>query len=464
MGDLQGRWSRLGFVAALVIVAFVQLDQFARTLRWHGRLRAQHVRAVESSLSARLAPVAMKLNYGGSSAWQAALSFVHELHPDGEVELFDTAGNRLAAVPRPAAVAHELDEEQKGTLAAGRLVTVGPLGTDDPRLLTYVTLRSGTSDVLMRLAVPAPELVQQSDERRELMLGHGLALFALAVAALLALIPRPAAETSGAPRALEAYVEAMSRLGQLGRAQSQQHVAERLRLEERIRTAEPMARAGELTSGIVHEVRNALGTIVGYTRLIEQAVPDGEAGEAAVRIREECEALEVFVRRFIEFVKAETLTLGPVSVRGLLSRVAARESSARPGALVSLSPGPDFALSGDEELLERALENIVRNAREAAGPAGRVTLQARRQGDEAELTVADDGPGLSADERDALRPFRTTKPGGLGLGLPLAMKIVKLHAGSLTMASRSARGLAVTVHLPIAGPGPISPGSEGFGG
>jgi signal transduction histidine kinase len=242
-------------------------------------------------------------------------------------------------------------------------------------------------------------------------------------------------------------------------------VAERLRLEERIRTAEPMARAGELTSGIVHEVRNALGTIVGYTRLIEQAVPDGEAGEAAVHIREECEALEVFVRRFIEFVKAETLTLGPVNVRGLLSRVAARESSARPGALVSLSPGPDVALSGDEELLERAFENIVRNAREAAGPAGRVTLQARHQGNDAELTVADDGPGLSADERDALRPFRTTKPGGLGLGLPLAMKIVKLHGGSLTMASRAPRGLAVTVHLPVGGPvgGSGRPPNEGLG-
>jgi hypothetical protein len=87
-------------------------------------------------------------------------------------------------------------------------------------------------------------------------------------------------------------------------------------------------------------------------------------------------------------------------------------------------------LEGDEELLERAFENLVRNAREAAGTGGHVVLQASRAGEEATLTVADDGPGLSADELGALRPFRTTKAGGLGLGLPLALKIVKLHGAA----------------------------------
>jgi signal transduction histidine kinase len=459
---VQGRWSRLGFLTALVLVAFVQLDQFARTLRWHGRLRSQYVRGVESSVMARLPQIAEYLTYGGASSTQGALSAARGIHPEAVAELLDAQGTVLGAAPHPSDLSHRPDGEQRRTLAGGKLVTVGPLAdgaSGAAWLLSYVQMRTGGADVFLRVAVPVPELVQQVEERRELMLGHGLALFALAVAAVLALLPGQRSDTSAAaPRALDAYVEAMTRLGELGRAQSQQHVQERQRLEERIRVAEPMARAGELTSGIVHEVRNALGTIVGYTRLIEQAEPVPEARDAALRIREECEALEVFVRRFMEFVKAETLNVGPVDVRRLLGRVAARESSARPGAAVSLAPGAEVLLEGDEELLERAFENLVRNGRESAGPQGRVILQARREGDQAALTVSDDGPGLTSGERDALRPFRTTKPGGLGLGLPLAMKIVKLHGGLLTMASRTPRGLAVTVLLPLAArpPGPAA--------
>ena len=430
----------------------MQLDQFARTLRWHGRLRAQYVRVVEGSLNARLPQVAGALAYEGPSAWRSALSLVQDIQPDAEAELFDRQGNLLAAVPRPAQVAYPLDGEQRKALAAGRMVTVGPVGDEAQRLLTYVGLRNGGSDVLLRVAVPVPELVQQVEERRELMLGHGFALFALAVAALLALLPAHPGEPVAAPRALDAYVEAMSRLGDLGRAQSQQYVAERQLLEERIREAEPMARAGELTSGIVHEVRNALGTIVGYARLIEAAGPPDAAREAAAHIRHECEALEAFVRRFIEFVKTDILTVGPVNVRRMLSRVAGREAGARPGAAVSLAPGPDVELTGDEELLERAFENLVRNAREAAGEGGAVVVQARREGEHVALTVADDGPGLSTEQLEALRPFRTTKPGGLGLGLPLVVKIVTLHGGVVTMEPRSPRGLVVKVRLPVAGP------------
>jgi signal transduction histidine kinase len=68
------------------------------------------------------------------------------------------------------------------------------------------------------------------------------------------------------------------------------------------------------------------------------------------------------------------------------------------------------------------------------------------------VTVSDDGPGLSTAAREKVRPFFTTKAGGLGLGLPLALKIVRLHAGDLAFANRSPRGLRVEVRLPLEGP------------
>src|SRR4029450_6568862 len=100
--------------------------------------------------------------------------------------------------------------------------------------------------------------------------------------------------------ALHAYEQAMVRLRDQGEERSRAHAAERRRMEEQIQDKEAMARAGELTSGMVHEVRNGLGTILGYARLLERG--SGNEGEAIGRhIREECETLEAVVRRFMDF-------------------------------------------------------------------------------------------------------------------------------------------------------------------
>jgi signal transduction histidine kinase len=220
---------------------------------------------------------------------------------------------------------------------------------------------------------------------------------------------------------------------------------------------------------MVHEVRNGLGTIVGYARLMEGGGAPPVAVDAAARIREECETLETVVRRFMDFVKYETLNLGPMDLGRMLTRVVARESRGRPGGEVTLEgSGVAGPLVGDEDLLERAFENLVRNAREAAGVKGHVWIRSGCEGDAVVVTVSDDGPGIPEASRRGLRPFVTTKAGGLGLGLPIALKIVRLHAGELALSDRSPRGLVVTVRLPAQGPdnrgvtgSSAGPGGEG---
>ena len=76
------------------------------------------------------------------------------------------------------------------------------------------------------------------------------------------------------------------------------------------------------------------------------------------------------------------------------------------------------------------------------------------------VTVSDDGPGLSAQARASLRPFLTTKPGGLGLGLPIVYKIVGLHQGEILIGDRSPRGLAVSVGLPTLAAPDVTRGSS----
>jgi signal transduction histidine kinase len=170
----------------------------------------------------------------------------------------------------------------------------------------------------------------------------------------------------------------------------------------------------------------------------------------------------------MDFVKRETLNLAPVDLSRMLTRVVARETRGRPGGEVQLEGGEEAgSLVGDEDLLERAFENLVRNAREAAGEKGHVWIRAAREGEAVVVAISDDGPGIPAATRQGLRPFFTTKAGGLGLGLPIALKIVRLHHGDLLLADRPPRGLVVTIRLPRHGTQPAvtrSSAAQGPGG
>ena len=231
-------------------------------------------------------------------------------------------------------------------------------------------------------------------------------------------------------------------------------------MEEAIREKEALARAGELTAGIAHEVRNGLGTILGYARMLERAGLAEDPAAAARSIREECETLETVVRRFTDFVKLERLELAPVDLSRLLARVVAREQRADESVRTRLAGLDDpLVVTADEELLERAFENVVRNAVEAAGRGGGlVEVSARRAEGRVDILVEDDGPGLAADHPGDVRPFYTTRLGGLGLGLPLARKILLLHGGGLRLESGTSGGVRVTVSLPAGGPeGQLTP-------
>jgi two-component system sensor histidine kinase HydH len=250
--------------------------------------------------------------------------------------------------------------------------------------------------------------------------------------------------------ALGAYEQAMERLRDRREEIEARHEVERHRMEDAIREKEALARAGELTAGIVHEVRNGLGTIVGYALLLERAGLPEDPAAAARSIRAECESLEKVARRFTDYVRLEELHLVPTDLSRLLNRVAARELRGHDAVVVRLS-GLDqpFEIPADEEMLERAFENVVRNALEAAAAGlGHVWIDARANEGHCEVLVQDDGPGLAPDHPGEIRPFYTTRPGGLGLGLPLAHKIVLLHGGTLRLEPREPSGLTVTVSLP----------------
>ena len=215
--------------------------------------------------------------------------------------------------------------------------------------------------------------------------------------------------------------------------------------------------ARELTVGIVHEIRNGLGTILGYARLVQSA--GGPGADTRGGIVEECETLETVVRRFMEFVKDDSLRPSTFDLGRMLTRVAARESKARVGPETHLPRGSVGVIEADEDLLERAFENLVRNARDAAGPSGQVWIEVERGRDAVLVTIADNGPGMPPDVRSSLRPFFTTKSGGLASA---AARPTRSCASTAATCS-SPRGRRAALPSGCASAGPVNFKRVGYG-
>jgi two-component system sensor histidine kinase HydH len=122
---------------------------------------------------------------------------------------------------------------------------------------------------------------------------------------------------------------------------------------------------------------------------------------------------------------------------------------------VSLTLGDDSTgalVSGPQEALADILSNLVVNAIEAMSDGGAISVSLKRDAQSVVVTVADDGPGISAENSaNIFRPFFTTKPSGTGLGLAIVERRVTELGGSVTCESPVAegRGAKFIVRLPV---------------
>ena len=434
------------YVAVVIAVVAVGLSQGQAMLHiLSDQARAQERRFVEidSQIESVRSSLGALLRSPGGDAGLRASRMAQQSTEATAVEIFDGDGARLLADPEPIPLGHwpgssELDS------ARVKVLVVGPFFDGAPRALAYLVWGDGRGRRVVRLSIPVPDLLAVREASRRVFVGQAVGLAVLLVALALAVVPVRGRGAYRETRALGAYEEAMARLHHRGEELSRRHDAELTELRHQLEDQQAFARAGQLAAGIAHEMRNGLGTIVGHARLIERSPSD--AAEDAAGILAECETLETVIRRFMEFVRHEQLDVGRFELPRMMQRVVARETRGRPVAEVTVDVDALGEIEADEELLERAFENLIRNALEAAGEAGHVWIAGARDAQRLTVTVADDGPGFR-DEGEP-KPFGSTKPGGLGLGLPLTLKIVSLHGGELLLARRSPRGAAVTVRLP----------------
>jgi len=213
----------------------------------------------------------------------------------------------------------------------------------------------------------------------------------------------------------------------------------------RIAESERLAALGRMAAGLAHEIRNPLGAI----RLRAESGRSGDATRAAAaldRILIEAGRLETLTARLLGFATAASAEPVEVNVDALV-REAIAGLPPRPVAIVAPPSGMVWTL--DPVLTRSAIENLLRNAVEACGDGGTVTVTVKAAAGLV-ITVSDDGPGLDPALGDPFEPFVTGRPDGIGLGLAIARDMIRAQGGTLEVES-SGVGARFVIRLPGVG-------------
>ncbi|WP_437185351.1 sensor histidine kinase [Planctomicrobium sp. SH668] len=220
--------------------------------------------------------------------------------------------------------------------------------------------------------------------------------------------------------------------------------------------AEQLATAGQLAAGIAHEIRNPL---MSMKLLVQHALAPDSGGldeqDLSILDAEICR-LEILLDDFLDFARPQKLNLAVVDIRSLAQGTLAlvrKLADARNVNVECSLPDVPISLLVDQARIRQVLLNLMLNGIQVTPPNGFVRLsvkQARIDGRlVCQLQVSDDGPGLGdVTEERLFEPFFSTKEIGLGLGLPVSQRIVKLHGGELLLGPRTG-GATFIVVLPM---------------
>lgn len=235
-----------------------------------------------------------------------------------------------------------------------------------------------------------------------------------------------------------------------------------LRDVTRARSTERLRR--DFVANASHELKTPVASILALAGAVRAALAAGNAeavSRFSARLEREAERLAALVGDLLELSRLEGGTLKRGEVR--IDRVVESESERlRPRAeqtglkLTVTCPVP-LAVLGSEPELEHMVHNLIDNAMRYTPAGGAVDVCAARDGDAAEISVADTGIGIPEPDLDRIFErfyrvdvARTRETGGTGLGLSIVRNIVETHGGTVDVKSVMDQGSTFTVRLPLA--------------
>jgi signal transduction histidine kinase len=319
----------------------------------------------------------------------------------------------------------------------------------------YISEKTGETYLLI-YRIPHPELdAWHRDSLMWPLSALGIALVVLTLFSLLVTlsITRPLSRLRGAVHDLGQTTYQQNSLAQLANRRDEFGVlaTDFNRMGARLQSLITSQR--QLLRDVSHELRSPLARLRIALALAERAEP-AEREKLWPRLSRECDRLEALISEILALARldADFGSAEPVDLKELLLRLKNDAKLDGGDQQIQVTVQDDLHLQGWPDMLERALDNLLRNALRF-NPTGEVIqMQALRVGDRLQLSVRDHGPGVADEHLEQLgEPFYRA-PGqtapGHGLGLAIAKRAAQRHGGDLILGNHPDGGFVATLDLP----------------
>jgi signal transduction histidine kinase len=207
-----------------------------------------------------------------------------------------------------------------------------------------------------------------------------------------------------------------------------------------------------LSGGLAHEIRNHLHALQSRIGLLRKNTRDDQAlTDRVEKLDEIVQAMEQIVNDFLTFARPAVDQPEEIEVATAIRNVVDFETLDRERANIrlALELEPGASVLADRGKFQRALLNLMVNARQAMPDGGTLRIESKQLRSNVRIVVQDTGPGISPEDLSHIfESYFTTKPDGSGLGLAIVRRTIEDFGGQIACTSRIGEGTSFTIELP----------------